>query len=118
MLNSRNLESTRTTQCGPSIAGIFGDDQSSRKEEGSSQPLSIGLPVRVYQEEGDDDFDDYDDYDDFRAENYRCGGTKGGQKINRRHQNRGGSGGSGTIYSTKHIRVKESQQRQNSGTKR
>ena len=49
--------------------------------------------------------DEYDDFDDFAA-----GGGGGGltAKMGKRQGNRGG-GGSGTIYSSKHIRAKATQ---------
>lgn len=48
--------------------------------------------------------DGYDDYDDFNVSS--------GNKIEKRQQDRGG-GGSGNVYSAKHVRAKESQQRSN-----
>jgi hypothetical protein len=44
--------------------------------------------------------DEYDDYDDFAATS--------GSKVDKRQQDRGGGGGSGSIYSSKHVRAKES----------
>jgi hypothetical protein len=60
--------------------------------------------------------DEYDDLDDFGAQGMRSGGAgasggAGTKKTDKRQEKRGGSGGSGTIYSTKHIRAKESQPR-------
>lgn len=54
--------------------------------------------------------DDYDDYDDFAA----GGNGGGGGKVNKRSNERGG-GGSGTIYSAKHIRAKEALQSSTAG---
>ena len=51
------------------------------------------------------DGDDYDDYDDFQANTGKGGGNA---KIEKRQQDRGG-GGSGNVYSSKHIRMKETQ---------
>lgn len=61
---------------------------------------------------GDDEYEDYD-CDDFGLEGaIRGGGGGRSQKVGRRHRKRGGSGGSGNVYSTKHIRVKEAQRKQ------
>jgi hypothetical protein len=54
--------------------------------------------------------DEYDDLDDFGAQGMRGAGA-GTKKTDKRQEKRGGSGGSGTIYSTKHIRAKDSQPR-------
>lgn len=62
-----------------------------------------------YYEQGDK----FDDYDDFAAGDCRVGGGRGvanSGKQKRREENRGGSG-SGTIYSAKHIRSRQSLQR-------
>lgn len=45
--------------------------------------------------------DEYDDYDDF--------GAASGNRMDKRQQDR--RGGSGNVYSSKHVRAKESQQR-------
>lgn len=47
--------------------------------------------------------DEYDAFDDFAATS--------GSKTEKRQQDRGGGGGSGNVYSSKHVRAKESQQR-------
>lgn len=48
---------------------------------------------------------EYDDYDDCGINNQ--GGGGGGKKTGTRRDNRGG--GSGSVYSTKHTRLKEAQ---------
>jgi hypothetical protein len=63
----------------------------------------------------EDDSEEYDYFDDFGLQG-KCGGGSGGdaggstQRLSRRQQNRGGAG-AGTIYSSKHVRAKEAQQR-------
>ena len=52
--------------------------------------------------------DEYDEYDDFPGQG-SAGGGAGKHKTDKRHEQRGGSIGSGTIYSAKHVRAKEAQ---------
>lgn len=52
--------------------------------------------------------DAYDDYDDFGASG-GGGGGGGGSKTNKRREERGG--GSNNVYSAKHVRAKEAQQK-------
>ena len=83
-----------------------------------------------YQDYHDDGYDAYDDFGLSTGSGSGGGGGSGsggsnnayhrglknggvvGQKQSKRHQQRGGSSGSGTIYSMKHIRAKETQRYQ------
>ena len=67
-----------------------------------------------YYDYGDDDYPDYEDYDDFELNGGCRGVTTCSRKQIQRIQQRGnggggGSNGGGTIYSTKHVRAKETQ---------
>lgn len=62
----------------------------------------------AFFEEGDE----YDDYDDFVASSSGTAGSGGGggAKLDQRQKKReGGGGGGGSVYSSKHVRMKESQ---------
>lgn len=78
----------------------------------AAEPANYDNDEDYYDDFGDTYYPDYDDYDDFEL-NGGCRGvtTSTGKQIKRNQQrgNGGGGGGSGTIYSTKHIRAKETQ---------
>ncbi|GAX23855.1 hypothetical protein FisN_20Hu060 [Fistulifera solaris] len=84
----------------------FESKKQATDEEGGTLPSEIAPGKETARENSVDSTqffeaaDEYDDYDDFAATS--------GSKIDKRQQDRGGSGGSGTIYSSKHVRAKES----------
>lgn len=62
-----------------------------------------------------DYFAEYDDYDDFDLKGGGGGGGGGcgggGSRVQKRKENRGGGAGSGSIYSAKHTRIRESRKK-------
>lgn len=84
-----------------------------------SSPAPIPVPATAERTESVDSStffekeSGYDEYGDFGLDCKSAGGGGGGggtsQKMSRRHQQRGDAG-NGTIYSTKHVRAKETLQ--------
>lgn len=78
--------------------------------EHTETPPKAGEDIQRFQSEDSARFyeqqDEYDDFDDFAASGKPAGGAGISQKMSKRVENKGG-GGSGSIYSAKHIRQKE-----------
>mmetsp|Transcript_4059 Transcript_4059/g.6099 ORF Transcript_4059/g.6099 Transcript_4059/m.6099 type:complete len:97 (-) Transcript_4059:580-870(-) len=64
----------------------------------------------------DYDCDDYDSYDDFGIQSWG-GSGRGGARVQKRTEKRGGSQGSGSVYSSKHTRLRETRSNGSSGKK-
>jgi len=93
------------------------DDKKKFTSEKSAPKLdegedSVGAATTRQKSAGEDSmssdyFAEYDDYDDFDLK----GGGGGGSRVQKRKENRGGGTGSGSVYSAKHTRIRESRKK-------
>mmetsp|Transcript_41071 Transcript_41071/g.74054 ORF Transcript_41071/g.74054 Transcript_41071/m.74054 type:complete len:89 (+) Transcript_41071:1582-1848(+) len=66
-----------------------------------------GSPIQNDSHDYDYDYDDgYDAYGDFGLHSSSTGGG-GGSRVKNRNEKRGGSQGSGSVYSAKHTRLRD-----------
>ena len=82
---------------------------------GKSNTNMKGSPIQNDSHDYDyDDYDDYDAYGDFGLHSSSTGGG-GGSRVKNRNEKRGGSQGSGSVYSAKHTRLRDTK-RNSSGS--